>query len=77
MYFRRKNIKIYPKMNMIWTFKNKVHFKTFKSPYLFLGLILSNIFLHIYNHILSPYKINQTKFIKKMYLYEDRNEKPN
>jgi hypothetical protein len=27
-----KKIEIHQKMIMIWTFKNKVHFKTFESP---------------------------------------------
>jgi len=34
---KRKKIEIHQKMNMIWTFENKVHFKTFKSPYLLSG----------------------------------------
>jgi hypothetical protein len=34
-------------MIMIWTYENMVHFKPFKSSYLFLGLLFLAISLHI------------------------------
>jgi hypothetical protein len=60
---------------MIWTFENKIHFKTFKNPYLFLGhlgfapkILYLSFFVLMY-HILSPYKISQTKLIKKIFIH--------
>jgi hypothetical protein len=37
MHVKEDFFEIHQKMNMIWTFENKVYFKTFKSPYLLLG----------------------------------------
>jgi len=69
MHVKRKTLKSIKKINVIWTFENKVHLKTFKN--IFLGVKILFLFFCMYGnfsliyHILSPYKITQKNFMIK------------
>jgi hypothetical protein len=64
VHVKKIKIEIHPKIIMIWTYENMVHFRPFKSPYFFWLNFFEQFFcifllFVLTYHILSPYNITQ------------------